>query len=106
MHACMHACMYASMCVCVCVCMYMYVYVCMYACMYVMHSKLSFWRRSMQGYVLAAPAPAGLTTIKDLNPQYALDKVFDIRGRYGTFGKVDAITVLKIKDLSNTEDYK
>jgi hypothetical protein len=60
----------------------------------------------VQGFVLAAPAPDGLKSVKELDPKYALDKVFDIRGRYGTFGKVDAITVQKIKDISTETEYK
>lgn len=43
---------------------------------------------SDSGYVLVAPA-------LDLDAQYLLDKVFDIRGRYGTFGKIDNVKISK-----------
>eukprot|EP00281_Chroomonas_sp_CCMP1168_P030023 CAMPEP_0206242000 /NCGR_PEP_ID=MMETSP0047_2-20121206/16815_1 /ASSEMBLY_ACC=CAM_ASM_000192 /TAXON_ID=195065 /ORGANISM="Chroomonas mesostigmatica_cf, Strain CCMP1168" /LENGTH=307 /DNA_ID=CAMNT_0053666973 /DNA_START=23 /DNA_END=943 /DNA_ORIENTATION=- len=52
---------------------------------------------SDSAYVLVAPNAPGVSSLKDIDSKYPLDKVFDIRGRYGTFGKVDAITVTKKK---------
>jgi len=45
------------------------------------------------GFILVAPLPEGKSDIAGVDPSYMLDKVFDIRGRYGTYGKVDSMTV-------------
>lgn len=57
---------------------------------------------AVQNYVTAESAfvlvaPAGTDDVEELDSKYVLDKVFDIRGRYGTFGKIDTIDVKKSK---------
>jgi len=46
-------------------------------------------------FVLVAPAQGH--SVSDLPPEYVLDKVFDSRGRYGTYGKVDSVKVTTSK---------
>jgi len=60
---------------------------------------------SVQNYVTAESAyvlvaPASTESVSELNPKYVLDKVFDIRGRYGTFGKIDTIDVKKTASVT------
>ena len=59
-------------------------------------------------YVLVAPAEVeSIDDVAAIDPKYVLDKVFDIRGRYGTFGKIDTISVKKTKvDTEGTSTYK